>query len=344
VRRSVPVLAAVLGAALLLSACGGAASPTAAKVNTTRILRSDLNDQLEVLSNNTKWMAQVAEQFGKKTLAEPNGGVSTSLSAAWLTALMNQAIVDTEFEAKDLKVSDENKQAAKAAANQLFNTQQGQTFGSMPKWFRDDFLAGQERYEAVKEVVPDNPVATDAQIEEFFGRVAQQYCPSGNAISHILQSTREGAEQIEAALAAGQDFVTLARQSEDTATDTAGGFLTCTGSPNFQQLPEPFRQAVEAVPLGGISQPIQSDAGWHVVRVTPFDIPNVRAFIADLYRRSLQPPMTQFINNQLLKAKLWIDPRYGTLLKGPVRVQPPKAPRPRNNPPTTTSTSRPPGS
>jgi hypothetical protein len=93
------------------------------------------------------------------------------------------------------------------------------------------------------------------------------------------------------------------------------------------------------VPVGGVSQPIQSDAGWHVVRVTPFDLTNVRQFIVDLYRRSLQPPMTQFINNQLLKAKLWVDPRYGTLGRGPVRVNPPAPPKVRNQPPTSSSGS-----
>jgi hypothetical protein len=340
VRRSFPVLVVVLVAsALLLSACGsGPAAPAAAKVNTTRILRSDLDDQLEVLSKNTTWLNQVAEQFGVKTLGAPNGNVTTTLSAAWLTALMNQAIVDQAFEAKDLKVTDENRTAAKTSAEQLFNTSKGSTFETMPKWFQDDFLAGQARYEAVSAVVPDNPPATEAQIEDLFGRAKPQYCPSGNAVFHIQTSTREQADQIEAALAAGQDFVGLARQSsEDDNTALSGGFLTCTGAPNFSQLPESFRQSILAVPVGGVSQPIQSDAGWHVIRVTPFDLANVRVFIADLWRRSLSPPMTQFINNQLLKAKLWVDPRYGTLGRGPVRVNPPVAPKVRNQPRDTAS-------
>ena len=98
------------------------------------------------------------------------------------------------------------------------------------------------------------------------------------------------------------------------------------------------------MPVGGISQPIQSDVGWHVVRVTPFDLANVRQFIADLYRRSLQPPMTQFINNRLLKSKLWVDPRYGTLGKGPVRVNPPTQPKVRNRPPVPPSSTAPAGS
>jgi parvulin-like peptidyl-prolyl isomerase len=339
VRRSFPVLVAVLGAAFLLSACGsGPGAPAAAKVNTTRILRSDLNDQLEVLSKNTKWLDSVASQFGAQTLSAPNGNVSSALSAAWLTALMNQAVVDQTFEVKDLKVSDQNRQDAQSAANQLFNTDQGQTFDTMPKWFRDDFVAGQARYEAVKATVPGNPPVTDTQLESVFANVRQQYCPSGNAVLHILSGSRAGADQVEAALASGQDFATLARRSEDSGTAQAGGFLTCTGSPNFSQLPEAFRQAIAQVPIGGFSQPIQSDAGWHVVKVTPFDLTNVRPFVAAVYASSQRPPMTRFINQQLRKANLWVDPRYGSLTRGTVQVRPPRAPRVRSEPPTTATT------
>ncbi len=330
-------MVAVLGAAFLLSACGsGPGAPAAAKVNTDRILRSDLTDQLEVLSKNTKWLNSIASDFGVKSLTDANGNVSTKLSAAWLTAMINQSIVDQTFEKKNLKVTDENRATAQTAAKGLFNTDQGQTFSTMPKWFQDDFTVGQARYEAVRATVPENPPGTDAQIQALFDRTKAQYCQSGNAVSHILSTTREAADQIEAALAAGQDFATLAQRSTDDGTKNAGGFLTCTGNQNFTQLPEAFRAAVEQVPVGGVSQPIQSDAGWHVVKVTPFDLANLRVFYDFAYASSLKPPMTQFINNQLLKAKLWVDPRYGTLAKGPVQVRPPTEPKVRTEPATTT--------
>jgi parvulin-like peptidyl-prolyl isomerase len=343
VRRALPTLAAALVAAVLLSACGGvASSPAAAKVNSTRILRSTLDDQLAVLVDNEQWLRGIAPQLGEGApLTEPNGNVSTRLTAAWLTALMNQAVVDQTFRARNLEVTDADREAAEESAQSLFNTEQGQTFDSMPKWFRDDFIEDQARYEAVSKVVPPNPVATDAQVADLFERTKTQYCPSGNAVSHILQNTLAEAQQIEAALAAGEDYATLARRSEDTSTDTAGGFLTCTGSPNYTQLPEALRQAVDQVPVGGVSAPVQTEFGYHVLRVTPFDLPNVRTFVADLYRRSLSPPMTQFINNRLLKAKIWVDPRYGSVARGPVRIEPPRPPEPRSKPAPSTA---PPGS
>jgi hypothetical protein len=342
VRRFLPVLVAVVGATFLLSACGtGDGSPAAAKVNATTIPRSELNDQLEVLSQNTKWMKQVAGQFGVKTLAEPNGGVSTRLAAAWLTALMNQAVVDQAFEEQNLKVTDANRQAAKQSAEQLFNTDSGQTFGTMPQWFQDDFLDSQSRYEAVSATAPPNPKPQLKDLEPLLEGASAQYCQSGNAVSHILVNTRAEADQIEAELAAGADFATLAKdRSVDTGTKELGGFLTCTESQNWTQLPEAFRQAAAAVAVGTVSAPIQTDLGFHVVKVTPFDLANMRPFLEALYTNSLEPPMTQFINNQLLKAKLWIDPRYGTLNKGPVRVDPPEAPKVRNQP-RVTSTTRP---
>jgi hypothetical protein len=66
----------------------------------------------------------------------------------------------------------------------------------------------------------------------------------------------------------------------------------------------------------------------------------MRPLLEALYARSLEPPMTQFINDKLLKAKLWVDPRYGTLGRRPVRVNPPEQPRVRNQP-RVTSTTRP---
>jgi outer membrane murein-binding lipoprotein Lpp len=345
VRRSFPVLAAVLGAVLLLSACGSDTGAAAAKVNTTRILRSDLNDQLEALSNNTKWIKQAADQFGEKTLVQPNGGVSSRLAAAWLTALMNQAIVDQAFDARHLKVTDANRKAAKQSAEGLFNTDDGQTFGSMPKWFQDDFLASQSRYEAVSATAPANPKPAEKDLEPLVEGAYAQYCNSGNAVSHILVNTRAEADQIEAELAAGADFQTLAdTKSLDTGSKDLGGFLSCDGSANYPQLPEDFRQAAATVPLGTISAPIQTAAGFHVIKVSAFDLANVRKFLEALYTSSLEPPMTQFINNQLLKAKLWVDPRYGTLGKGPVRVNAPEAPKVRNRPPATSSTTAPAGS
>ena len=341
-RRTAPVLVAVLAAAFLLSACGtGDGSPVAAKVGSTSISRSDLNDQLEVLAKNTKWMKSVASQFGVPTLVEPNGGVSTRLSAAWLTALMNQAVVDQAFEDKDLKVTDANRQAAKQSAEQLFNTDSGQTFGTMPQWFQDDFLDAQSRYEAVSATVPANPEPRQQDLEPLLEGAATQYCPSGNAVSHILVNTRAEADQIEAELAAGADFATLAKdRSLDTGTKELGGFLTCTGSPNYTQLPEDFRQAAAAVTLGTISAPIQTAAGFHVVKISTFDLTNMRPVLEALYAQSLQPPMTKFVDQRLRKAKLWVDPRYGTLGRAPVRVNPPEQPRVRNQP-RVTSTTRP---
>jgi hypothetical protein len=340
VRRSFPVLVAVLGAAFLLSACGSSpGSPAAAKVNSTRILRSDLNDQLDVLAQNPKWLKSVGDQFGTKTAGEPNGNVSAALAAAWLTALMNQAVVDQAFDAKHLKVSDANRQAAKRSAEQLFTTDQGSTFETMPKWFRDDFLSSQARYEAVSGTVPPNPAPKEKDLEALVQGAFAQYCQSGNAVAHILVGTQAEADQVEAQLAAGADFAALAKQrSTDEGSKSLGGFLGCTGSTNWSQLPADFRQAVAALPVGTATAPIRTAAGFHVVKVSPFDLANVRDFLTALYSSSLSPPMAQFVNIQLGKAKLWVDPRYGTIGRGTIRVNPPKPPTVRNDPRDTSST------
>ena len=339
-RRSLPLLCAVLGATLLLSACGsgGSAGPAAAKVDSTTITRAELDDQLEVLASNTKWLKAIAPDFGDETMAAPNGNVKAPLAAAWLTALMNQAVVDRGFERRNLTVSDQNREDALTAAKGLFNTPEGSTWETLPKWFRDDFLAGQERYEAVRGTLPALE-PTEADLERTVESSKLQFCQAGDAVSHILVDSQAAADAIEAELARGVAFDDLVERSTDEGTRGRGGFLSCNGSPNWNQLPEDFRQAVAAVPVGGISAPIQTEFGFHVVRVTPYDLASLRPLFETLYQQSLQPPINQYVNNRLLDAKIWVDPRYGTLGRGPVRVNPPKAPTPRNEPPIPGSTA-----
>jgi parvulin-like peptidyl-prolyl isomerase len=331
----------VLGAAMLLAACSsGPGAPAAAKVNSTRILRSDLDDQLQVLADNTKWLKSVGPQLtgGSGSVSEPNGNVSTTLAAAWLTSLINQAVVDQAFDDKDLQVSEQNKSDARSAADQLFTTDDGNTFDSMPKWFRDQFLAAQGRYEAVKESLGDAAPASDEELQQALDSLKGTYCPSGDAVLNIQVASRQAAEQVVASLAAGQSFDDVHRANDTSQNRSSGGFVTCTGAQNYQQLPENIRQAVDALTVGGVSAPVQSSAGWHVFKRVPFDLANLRP-LAELVRdQSTAPPMTKFINGKLRRANVWVDPRYGRLTAGNASVQPPRAPRTRSEPPTTATT------
>jgi peptidyl-prolyl cis-trans isomerase C len=80
---------------------------------------------------------------------------------------------------------------------------------------------------------------------------------------HILVATEAEAREVIARLKNGEDFVTLAKEkSKDTGAEGSDlGFFT------RGQMPKPFEDAAFALEVGQISEPVQSQFGWHVIKV-----------------------------------------------------------------------------
>ena len=82
---------------------------------------------------------------------------------------------------------------------------------------------------------------------------------------HILVSTEDDAKAIKAALDGGADFVQLAKDKsiEPGAKDSGGdlGYFTA------DKMVKPFADAAFALKVNEISQPIQTQFGWHVIQL-----------------------------------------------------------------------------
>jgi len=82
---------------------------------------------------------------------------------------------------------------------------------------------------------------------------------------HILVETEEQAQDIKAALDAGASFADLARASStDQGSGANGGELDW--GPASQYVDE-FRDAVLSLPIGQISDPVESQFGFHIIQV-----------------------------------------------------------------------------
>jgi parvulin-like peptidyl-prolyl isomerase len=82
---------------------------------------------------------------------------------------------------------------------------------------------------------------------------------------HILVETEDEAKKVIERLNKGEDFADLAQEvSKDTGSGAEGGDLGFVPRGRFVK---PVDEAVFTLPIGEISQPIQSDFGWHVVEV-----------------------------------------------------------------------------
>ncbi len=97
--------------------------------------------------------------------------------------------------------------------------------------------------------------AYDAQFAEFQGE------DEFNA-SHILVATEDEAKEIKAQLDEGADFAELAKEKSTGPSGPNGGALGWFGK--GEMVPE-FEQAVIGLEKGQISDPVQTQFGWHVL-------------------------------------------------------------------------------
>lgn len=90
---------------------------------------------------------------------------------------------------------------------------------------------------------------------------------AADADESTVEAARAKAEGIaNQARAEGADFAALAAEnSDDLGTKDLGGDLGTIGRDVF---PKPFEDAVFALADGGVSDPVRTDQGWHVIKLT----------------------------------------------------------------------------
>ncbi len=119
------------------------------------------------------------------------------------------------------------------------------------------------------------PVSEQALEIAYQQEIAHGEYQSQSRVSHILLSQAEGESdtdyqkriaEVEAALAAGDDFAALAeRFSDDIGSSAAGGDLGFTGGDVF---PEPMEEAIAQLGVGETSAAVVTDAGTHFIKLT----------------------------------------------------------------------------
>jgi peptidyl-prolyl cis-trans isomerase C len=83
--------------------------------------------------------------------------------------------------------------------------------------------------------------------------------------SHILVKTKEEAEKLREEIVAGKDFAEVAKEVSLCPSGKQGGDLGYFGK--GQMVPE-FEKAAFNLPIGQVSEPIQTQFGWHLLVVT----------------------------------------------------------------------------
>lgn len=83
--------------------------------------------------------------------------------------------------------------------------------------------------------------------------------------SHILVDTKEEALAIKAKIDKGESFEAMAKKYSKCPSGQNGGDLGYFGK--GEMVPS-FEAAAFSLPLGKVSEPVQTQFGWHLIKVT----------------------------------------------------------------------------
>ena len=139
----------------------------------------------------------------------------------------------------------------------------------------DQSAQAQRRLETARErllgnFLMENLVSTevnDAAIDKMYDeQVKLQQLDDEVRLRHILVETEDAAQAVlEQARAPNADFTTLAfENSKDTRTRLDGGSFGWV-APN--EMIDPFPSVIADTPVGEISDPFESEQGWHILKV-----------------------------------------------------------------------------
>lgn len=130
-----------------------------------------------------------------------------------------------------------------------------------------DFFASYEEFVDVDEAVI-RQVIESSLLREKMNELVNADLPRTQEqvwARHILVETEEEAQAVLERLDADEDWSALAAElSTDTSNKDTGGDL---GWFPREQMVEPFANAAFELGIGEISQPVQSDFGWHIIQV-----------------------------------------------------------------------------
>lgn len=306
---SLPALALAL--ALAGTACGSV-SPYAAKVDNKSISQGDLEGELRSIAANEPYLKLVeSRQQVKGTGA---GTFDAAFTALALTRQIYYQLIATEVAKRKLVVTPADLSAARATVIQQIQGED--VFKAFSKSYQDELIRRQAQLDVLTLNLNGQTGSIDDAAKVYYDAHKDEFAKA--CVSHILVDSQDKANAIKARLDKGEDFATVAKaESQDSQSAANGGALGCDITQETGFVPE-FLLAVFTQPVGQVGNPVQTQFGFHLIKVTSRDTPPYDQ-VKDQVRQKLtsngQEKLLNWLQDTVNKAKIVVNPKYGTFDK-----------------------------
>lgn len=210
-----------------------------ATVNGTKITKEQLYDKLVELGGESTLQSMITEEL-----------INQEAEKAKVT--VTEADIDAEIE--DLKAQFGGEAAFNAALSQSSMT-------------LEDLRESMPMQVKIRKILEPQVTVTDDEIKEYYDTNKASFSEEEQVrASHILVETKEEADAIVKQLKEGADFAELAKEkSADTGSKENGGDLDF-----FKRgdMVTEFSDAAFSMKVGEVSDPVKSDYGYHIIKVT----------------------------------------------------------------------------
>jgi len=339
VRRPL-LLVAVVVAVVTLASCSSLGG-YAAKVNGVRIEKDDVKNELEAILANKKYLDRIdqgapGQPGGGRVRGVGNDTFTTAFTAALLDRRISLEVIHQEVRRRKLVATAKQRQAARQQVVGLLGGKD--LFDGFSKTYQEALVAQFAQVFALQDKLGP-PTVRPADVAAFYEKNRAVF--DRTCVRHILIRNEDPdaaakAAAIKARIAAGEDFAAIAKaESADRGEGGEGGSAAQGGAlgcvPAGGLVPE-FQQAMDALQPGQVSDPVKTQFGFHIIEVTSREALSLEDATPEI-RRRLQSqggsPVGTFVNTALRRAKIEINPRYGTFVKSGQNpgVRPPKLPR-----------------
>lgn len=299
--------------ALVFGACGNLLDPAAAVVHGTKITIDEVQVAVDEFKESSEYQ-RLAEQGDADAIAR-------EFEQSYLTTLIRRAVLTPEAADRGIEVTDQEVQEQVDAIEAEFPSrsafeealkEQGLTLAQLTQLIEDRALEEKLRAEITADVGP-----TDEEIRAHYDENLGDY--QEVEAQHILVDNRGLATDVSRDLQAAPKgqvaelFAQLARRhSSDESNKDDAGRLGYFSPGDF--VPE-FEEGAAALDIGQISDPIRSEFGWHVIRVTdrrpiPFERASEQIAI-QLGGNTEEDAWQEWLTETYEAADVEVNPRYG---------------------------------
>jgi peptidyl-prolyl cis-trans isomerase C len=155
----------------------------------------------------------------------------------------------------------------------------------------------------VQDYAKTHPIGDDVLKQEYEA-LKQRVGNKEYKLSHILVETEDEAKKVEAELKKGKFAKVAKAHSKDPGSKDNGGELGWAVPSNFVQ---PFGEAVLKLSKGQISAPVQTQYGWHIIKLEDtreLKVPTFEEMKPNLEKRKQQESIQKVIEDLRSKAKI----------------------------------------